>query len=66
MYLSSGKPGRGLVRKLGSTMPYSTISWGREEPGLGSERWSAKPASTRLRIVKDVSQALQGMEYGFI
>lgn len=33
MYLSSGKPGRGLVRKLGGTMLYSGISWGEKSPG---------------------------------
>lgn len=39
---------------------------GLGECGLGSERWSVAPASTRLWIVKEVSQFFQEMEFHLI
>lgn len=60
----------GQARKLGKTMLFSKLSWGGKSLGMGivrggldPERLSGEPASIRLRIVRDVSQVLQEMDY---
>lgn len=64
---SEGKVG-GWAPKLGATKLYSIISGGEKGlgmgmPGLGPERRSVEPASARLRILKDISQFFQEVEF---
>ena len=41
-------------------------AWAWGVPGLGPETWSGEPGSTRLRVVRGVSQIFRGMQYCLI